>query len=274
MSVSFDPFSPEDEQIPVSAEESVRRELRNTEASHRSPWTILLICGGGIALIVFALMLPLIQQRMYLNKLQAQGAILGTTFSNTWGLHDWSVWLDDRIGFGLPLPVQVVNADFRNFPLDDATLQKITGWPDLEAVLFARADFSAENLARFVAQTPQLRSLQVISCPQITPEDIHQLRETYPRLQIEFRGTAMLGIRGYDSNRGCYVYHVQPFSAAAQAGLGHGDILTQFDGEKVESFEHLVELIGRHVPGDEVELLIYRRAQFETLTCQLGGWIE
>ena len=274
MTVPYDAFSPEDEQFPVSDETSVQRELHQAQIRHRFPWKILLICVVGVGLILIGLLLPVIQQRVYLNRLQAQGIVLGTTFSNTWGLQDWSVWLDDRIGFGLPLPVQIISADFRNAVVDDATLRKVTGWPDLQSASFARGTFSAENLAQFVAQSLNLRSLQVISCPHITPDDIGQLRIAHPSLIIEFRGTAMLGIRGYDSHRGCYIYHVQEYSAADRAGLMHSDLITEFAGEKITSFDELVNVIGRHEPGDEVQLKIIRRGQTQSLTCELGGWIE
>lgn len=95
------------------------------------------------------------------------------------------------------------------------------------------------------------------------------------------RGRPFLGISAdtrftkeiADRNRepeGILVYEVVPLSGAYKAGVKVGDIITEFDGERVTDYDQLVEKINARKPGDTVELKIYRDGETITLQATLG----
>ncbi|NJN14737.1 MAG: PDZ domain-containing protein, partial [Planctomycetes bacterium] len=59
---------------------------------------------------------------------------------------------------------------------------------------------------------------------------------------------------------GLLITEVTEKSAAAAAGLKEGDILVEFDGQKIERVEQLLELVRSKKPGEEVTYL-YRRGE-------------
>ncbi|HVM19301.1 MAG TPA: trypsin-like peptidase domain-containing protein, partial [Egibacteraceae bacterium] len=94
---------------------------------------------------------------------------------------------------------------------------------------------------------------------------------------------AQLGIQGQDvdpeaadlyglgTNTGALVVEVAPGSAAADAGLQRGDIITALDGEAVTSMGDLAGLISSRSPGDEVTVTIMRSGEEQALDVTLGA---
>ncbi len=72
--------------------------------------------------------------------------------------------------------------------------------------------------------------------------------------EIDTEKAGYLGIQGVDSNYGVYIYKVYSNSAAEKAGLQAGDIITEFDGNKISSMSQLKELLTYYIAGEEVEL--------------------
>lgn len=70
---------------------------------------------------------------------------------------------------------------------------------------------------------------------------------------------------------GVYIVQVVPGGAAQKAGLEVGDRIVSFDGESVESVSSLKNDLRRHAIGDEVEIVIDRQGQEETLHITLEG---
>jgi len=83
------------------------------------------------------------------------------------------------------------------------------------------------------------------------------------------RGYLGLMIRSVDGNlameedldvtQGVYVDSITAKSAAGDAGIKVGDVITEVDGSKVKSSSELLELVGRKRPGDKVDLKIDRK---------------
>ena len=77
---------------------------------------------------------------------------------------------------------------------------------------------------------------------------------------------------------GVLVGMVAPNSPAALAGLRIGDVVREVDGQRVRSFKELLTIVGRHGPGEEIEITYIRsgRARTRTLTlARLGDiWEE
>ena len=94
---------------------------------------------------------------------------------------------------------------------------------------------------------------------------------------------AQLGIQGQDVNssiadlynlgaeQGALVAAVVPDSAAEDAGLERGDIVTAIDDEPVSSMADLAGQISAHAPGDTITLTVVRGAETLTLEVTLGS---
>lgn len=71
--------------------------------------------------------------------------------------------------------------------------------------------------------------------------------------------------KGLGTTQGVYIGGVNEHSAAQEAGLQVGDVITSVDGQPVNTPSQLQERIGRHRPGDKVRISYLRsKAQKET----------
>ena len=68
---------------------------------------------------------------------------------------------------------------------------------------------------------------------------------------------------------GVYVNEVSDASAAQEAGLKKGDVITKFDGKKVTKMSELQEAITQHSPGDKVAVNYTRDKKTRTATVTL-----
>jgi len=86
-------------------------------------------------------------------------------------------------------------------------------------------------------------------------------------------------------NDGLVIQAVTPGSGAADAGLKvgtkqvvvagesfrmGGDVIVAADGKSISTIDQLRDVIGRHKPGDKIELKIYRANSAKTVTVTLG----
>lgn len=60
---------------------------------------------------------------------------------------------------------------------------------------------------------------------------------------------------------GVYVREVSQFSAAERAGIKAGDVITSFDGQKVETIDELNKLRDEHKAGETIKMEINRNGQ-------------
>jgi serine protease Do len=65
--------------------------------------------------------------------------------------------------------------------------------------------------------------------------------------------------KGLDQLEGVYVEEVNDNSAAKEAGIEPGDVITQINGVAVKSPSELQELVGRYRPGDKITVLLKRK---------------
>ena len=70
---------------------------------------------------------------------------------------------------------------------------------------------------------------------------------------------------------GALVSNVAPGSAAADAGLKSGDVITEVNGEPVVRSGDLSSLIGMAAPGEQVKLKVWRDHAERTIEAKLGG---
>lgn len=68
---------------------------------------------------------------------------------------------------------------------------------------------------------------------------------------------------------GVYVGSVDLLSAAERAGIEKGDIITEFGGVKVKTYEDLVEEKNKYAAGDEVVVKVYKIEQEKTVKLKM-----
>ncbi len=69
---------------------------------------------------------------------------------------------------------------------------------------------------------------------------------------------------------GVEVTWVDPDSPAAKAGLKQGDVVLEYNGQRVEGTQQFVRMVHETPPGHEVKLRISRNGETQTLTATIG----
>ena len=75
----------------------------------------------------------------------------------------------------------------------------------------------------------------------------------------------------YDVTEGVFVYSVEEGSAAAQAGLKMGDVITKVDDTEVKTVEDLNAAKKKYAAGDAATLTVYREKQTITVDITWGA---
>ncbi|MBC7817165.1 MAG: PDZ domain-containing protein [Planctomycetaceae bacterium] len=133
-------------------------------------------------------------------------------------------------------------------------------------VILGRTWRGGEEGLKYLRRVAGLRTLYLvqdqatgkIATPGITQDSIDELHRAIPGLAIDFRGPAFLGVKAMANNSLCRIDEVPPDTPAARAKLLPGDVVFQFDGQPVSSFQDLVKHIGTKQPGDVIKLEVLR----------------
>ena len=91
--------------------------------------------------------------------------------------------------------------------------------------------------------------------------------------EVNEGGKASLGVYISDNSDGdgVYVNNVNKDSAAEDAGMEEGDIITVFDGVEVTNVQELKDEIAKHLPGERVTVTIIRDGETKDLRLTLGN---
>ncbi|HEV8250598.1 MAG TPA: trypsin-like peptidase domain-containing protein [Gaiellaceae bacterium] len=82
---------------------------------------------------------------------------------------------------------------------------------------------------------------------------------------------AYLGVRVDDAEGGgARLAEVVPGGPAADAGLKQGDVVTEVDGNSIESADDLRLAVENHKPGDSLHLTVKRDGDTKSITVELG----
>lgn len=93
------------------------------------------------------------------------------------------------------------------------------------------------------------------------------------RLGVQYMGASQSLIRSENLPRGtAQVSEVMDGTAADEAGLEAGDLITAIDGQELDDALQISNIIGAKQPGDTVELTINRDGETMTMEVVLGGF--
>ncbi len=98
----------------------------------------------------------------------------------------------------------------------------------------------------------------------------------YGEVQRGFLGVEIVDVNkavadkfGLNKIEGVYVVKAQPDGAAFDAGMRTGDVILSVDGDVVNSVPELQEQVGRHRPGDKLNILVKRDGKKKQFTVTL-----
>jgi serine protease Do len=109
------------------------------------------------------------------------------------------------------------------------------------------------------------------------------IAQTGRRVIVQRSGTSYLGLGAIDitperakalnlkEERGVEVAHVQEDTPATKAGVKEGDVVLEYNGEKVEGVDEFIRLVHETPPGREVKMIVWRNGKTENLTITVGS---
>ncbi|MEM8800359.1 MAG: DegQ family serine endoprotease [Pseudomonadota bacterium] len=89
-------------------------------------------------------------------------------------------------------------------------------------------------------------------------------------VQIQLITDDVAEARGLEDTNGAIVSSVNPNSPADKAGLQPGDIIREFNGEKIEEFRELPRVVANSPVGEQVKVLVLRDGKTRTFRITLG----
>ena len=104
----------------------------------------------------------------------------------------------------------------------------------------------------------------------ILEELINDGRISRPNLGIRGRDITAEEEKTYDVPRGVLIDSVLPGSGAESADIRPGDILTRFDGARVETIRALIDLVQSRQVGDTVTVTLVRDGRTLEIEATLG----
>ena len=134
------------------------------------------------------------------------------------------------------------------------------------------ADTDVEGMGYAIPITsaePILTALQNGESVEAAPSDV--MNPGSVRLGISCTGISEEYSSYYDIPAGVYVKEVEQGSAAEEAGLMEGDIITAIDGTDITTVEDLTEALAEYKAGDSAELTISRAVSYPDIFSEEGS---
>jgi hypothetical protein len=127
----------------------------------------------------------------------------------------------------------------------------------------------AKALDRFGDTRGALRAWRVLAANQPETPEGKKAADEAKRLSAALAATPYLGV-GFAPNS-LLVTEVVRRGPADQAGLMAGDRLLKLGGVKVTTSEQVRQALGKHKPGDKIDLEVDRGGKVTTLSAQIGS---
>lgn len=156
--------------------------------------------------------------------------------------------------------------------------QEIENESRVNFILLGRKWRGGDDGLKYIKRISGLEQLYVArgrKFEPVSPEALQELQREMPGMEVQPRGLACLGVSGAAQGNGfngCYVQFVKPGSAADKGDLKTADLIVQFGGKPVDSFETLVKLIADRDPGETVEIRVLRSGRPAKLNVKLQAW--
>jgi len=164
---------------------------------------------------------------------------------------------------------------------DRNTERRQLGRPRIEYVMLGRDWSGGDEGLRLLERIDDIRNtvtaLYIIRGVEVPLDTVRNLQIELPLLAIHYRGPARLGIRSRATQQqqdGCVVDEVDPGSAAERAGLRNNDQVLEIDGQSVDSFEALIDVIKEKQPGDKVPIVFRRGSDTHKVVAELSSWAK
>jgi len=136
-------------------------------------------------------------------------------------------------------------------------------------------------MKKFIGSAGPIAAFAAILAATVTAAVMMAVRpvaaQAQPRVIMQTIGAASIGVTIRDVTSedaakakmaqpaGVYVESVREGTAAAKAGLQAGDIVIEFDGERVRSASHFTRLVQESVPDRQVAAVVVRGTSKQTL---------
>ncbi|MCR5667059.1 MAG: trypsin-like peptidase domain-containing protein [Eubacterium sp.] len=188
---------------------------------------------------------------------------------------DSAVAIGNALGYGQSVTTGVISALDREVTMMDETTGESSTYELIQtdaainpgnsggALLNANGEVIGINSSKYSDTSVEGMGFAI---PTSKAEPI--LNNLITREVVDESESAYLGISGvdvtsdaaqqYNMPEGVYIAKVTSGSAAESAGLQVGDILTEFDGKTVSSYEYLQEQMQYYKSGDKVDIVVQR----------------
>lgn len=112
-------------------------------------------------------------------------------------------------------------------------------------------------------------AIPISSTTEIVAQLIENKKVIRPYLGIEGIALTDEMATQYKLVKGVYISKVQNFTAAQKAGLEIGDVITEIDGNKIETVEDIDKIKESHKIGDKLTIKVYRNKEYKDLKLTL-----
>ena len=169
------------------------------------------------------------------------------------------------------------------FQTDMMSVDDVTGelYPGISFVRLGRSWKGGEEGVRDLQRLEGLGMVYVIAnCPVSAKRVEEILNPVAPDVRVEARGAVELGVRfltfsNTPQGRGVLIGEVTPGKSAHAAGLRANDVILSLDGEDVDTFNKLVDLLKKYEPGDVIKVERARTSNLEeseVINIKLKSW--
>lgn len=203
-----------------------------------------------------------------------------------------AIAIGNALGYGQSVTTGVISATNREYTIEENTANLIQTDAAINpgnsggALLNAKGEVVGINSSKIGGSVIEGMGYAI---PISTAKPIiEELMTKTTRTKVDEAQKAYLGIVGisvtnevqesYGLPEGVYVTQVFSGTGAFKAGLVKGDIIVEFDGEKVRTMEELTALLECYEKGSTVEIKIMQGSpsgyQEKTVTVTLGGRVD
>ncbi len=188
---------------------------------------------------------------------------------------DQVVAIGNALGYGQSVTTGIVSAKDREVTIDDISTKLIQTDAAINpgnsggALLNMKGEVIGINSSKFASTQVEGMCYAIpITTAQPILEEL-MLRETRDIVAEEEQGYLGISCQNvsadisemYNIPRGVYVLGTDEGSAADNAGLQKGDIITKFDGSSISDYDELKGILQYYKAGETVELTIERAAE-------------